>query len=473
MNNVWKIAWRNLGRNRKRSVVAATGIALGVGMCIGALGIMQGLSADLINGTTDGQVGHIQIHHPQYLAKHQLLDTVTDAAQLGEALRRIDGVHGVSARLYTWGYLSHGEKSVGIQLMGIDPEREADVTKIPRQLIQGAFVPSAPTPWDAPQKLTEEQQALDRALTERAIANAFEELEGLGSERAARTGADLTRQTLELVDQIAPPPQTPPPVVIGSKLARNLSAAIGHRLALLYENALGAQSSLTVTVAGISKTGTDLVDRTRTLIHIQDLQGMLLLDDQAHEIALRVADPRDAADAAAVLRGRLADVPLSVQSWSELRADILALIASNEALMGTLVFIVFLIAGLGVLNTMLVSVMERQKELSIMKALGFSPVTVTALVVLETVVLTVAATLAGLVIGLGLSLYLQYIGWDISDFGEFSLSGVGMANVLRAQVAATTLILPLVAMWVIAVFAALHPAIKAARVSPAVGMRAT
>ncbi|MGH8527638.1 MAG: ABC transporter permease, partial [Gammaproteobacteria bacterium] len=198
-----------------------------------------------------------------------------------------------------------------------------------------------------------------------------------------------------------------------------------------------------------------------------------LLDDQAHEIALRVTDPPYAADAADALRARLADVPLSVQSWSELRSDILALIASNEALMGMLVFIVFLIAGLGVLNTMLVSVMERQKELSIMKALGFSPVTVTALVVLETVVLTVGASLVGLVIGLGLSLYLQYIGWDISDFGEFSLSGVGMANVLRARVAATTLILPLVAMWVIAVFAALHPAIKAARVSPAVGMRAT
>lgn len=140
--------------------------------------------------------------------------------------------------------------------------------------------------------------------------------------------------------------------------------------------------------------------------------------------------------------------------------------------MGTLVFIVFLIAGVGVLNTMLVSVMERQRELSLLKALGLAPSKVLLLVIAETVLLCLAGGGVGLAAGMGLSLWLQLHGLDVSGFGEFSLSGVGMAPVLRGQLSIASAALPLLMLILISLLAALLPASWAARLTPAAGMRA-
>ncbi|QDQ25960.1 ABC transporter permease [Chitinimonas arctica] len=473
MNAIARIAFRNLGRNRRRTLITGAGIALGVGMCIAVLGIMEGLSAELINGTTDGQLGHIQVHHPDYLGRRQLLKTVSEAPAVSQRIASQAGVEAVSGRLYGWAYLSFRQRAVGVQLLGVEPGAEGRVTRLPRQIVAGNFLPPAATPWPASHQLSAAQQAHDKALTEQAIANAFDQLERLDGGKETAAPAGLAAQTQAIVEQIAPSPSQPPAVVLGSKLASNLGARPGDLVTLLYENAQGAQLSLMVKVVGISRTGTDLLDRTRTLLHLADLQQMLGLPGQVHELAIRARQPQQAQALAGQLQQLLKDgQPLAVQDWSALRPDILALITSNRMLMGSLVFIVFLIAGSGVLNTMLMSVLERQKELSMMKALGLSAPGVTALVLLETLALTLLASLTGLLLGLGLILYLQQVGWDIRHFGEFSLSGVEVAPVLRARLTAGGLLIPLLAMWVISLLAALHPAIRAARISPALGMRA-
>ncbi|MBL8507074.1 MAG: ABC transporter permease [Chitinimonas sp.] len=472
MNAIARIAFRNLGRNRRRSLITGAGIALGVGMCIAVLGIMEGLSAELINGTTDGQLGHIQVHHPDYLSRRQLLKTVQQAPVLSEKVAAQPGIAAVSGRLYGWAYLSYRQRAIGVQLLGVDPVHEGAVTRMPRQIVAGSFLPAAPTPWPASKQLSEAQAAQDRALTEQAIASAFDQIEQLDAAPAVTAPAGLAAQTQAIVEQIAPTPSKPPAVVLGNKLARNLGVRPGDLVTVLYENAQGAQLSLQVQVVGISRTGTDLLDRTRALLHLADLQQMLGLQEQVHELAIRAQQPQQAQALAASLQQVLSGgQALSVQDWAALRPDILALITSNRMLMGSLVFIVFLIAGSGVLNTMLMSVLERQKELSMMKALGLSAPGVTWLVLLETLLLTLLATAAGLVLGLGLILYLQQVGWDIRSFGEFSLSGVEVAPVLRAELTASGVVIPLVAMWLIAILAALHPAIRAARISPALGMR--
>lgn len=468
----WQFAWRNLGRNRKRTLITGAGIAVGVGLCIGTLGIMEGLNINLIKGTTDGQVGHVQIHHPDFLDNRRLRQTVNQVSSVQDTVVGKGGVTASSARLYSWGYLTKDSKSVGIQLLGVQPDQEAQVTQIPEQVIQGEFVVTA-TPWGEQQALTQAQKALDRQLTLQAIDSVFAELEDEQLNSNSDTGA-LDQQTRDLVDQLAPLPDVPPAIVLGTKLAKNLKAQVGDQLALLYENALGAQSSIDVTVAGISRTGTDLIDRTRVIIHIEDMQKMLQLNDQAHEVAIRLAEPKTADSAASAIGQALASgQSLSVKSWSQLRPDILALILSNQVLIGSLVFIVFLITGVSMLNAMLVSVMERQREISTVKALGFSVSRVTGLIMVETFLLTVFASIAGIALGLIFGGFLKYVGWDIGQFGEFSISGVGMGSVLRAEITLFAIWFPLTIMFVINLLAALYPAIKAARVSPAAGMRST
>ncbi|ATC95333.1 ABC transporter permease [Pseudoalteromonas tunicata] len=464
-----RLAWRNLIRNRKRSAVTALGITLGIGFCITTLAIMDGLSNDLITGTTQGQVGHVQVHQKEYLAKRQVQQTIANNEDILEQLRAIGGVKGAAARLYSFGYLTRGNKSIGVSLAGIEPTEEVNVTSIAEQIIEGEFL-SAPTPWPQGQALTSEQELLDKQLTDQAIADAFAELEG----DMSTASVTLQEQTDQLIDILAPLPEVAPKVILGVKLAKNLQAQIGDKVVLLYETSLGAQHSLELQVAGISRQGTDLIDRTRIVFHFNDLQKLLQLPNQSHEIALS-SDSLQKVDA---LQQQVQTVlsshtDLTVQSWSQLRPDILALIKSNQALMGTLVFIIFLIAGVGVMNAMLVSVMERRKELSLLKALGLKGGNVVWLVTVETLLLTFVASLAGIAMGLILGSYLQQNGWDISQFGEFSLAGVGMTSALKAKLTVENVITPVVVMFIIAILAALYPAFSAARLVPAQGMRAT
>ena len=475
MSTVYRMAWRNLGRNAKRSRVTGLGLALALALCMATLALMDGLSQELIQGTTEGEVGHIQIHEPRYLDSRALRRSVPADAQALAALRSAEGVQGVSARLYAFAYLSHGSRSSGVQLMGLDPEQEAAVTVLHRKRSSGEWLSAEATPWRQAQALSESQQAADQALTEAAIAEAFARLEGRAT--SAGTATPSTDASLALAEQLAPGPSRRPGVVLGAKLAANLGLSAdpegrwGQVLELLVEGAHGVQSHLELEVRGVMQTGLDHQDRSRLLLHLSDLQHMLQLPDQAHEIALRLTDPGQADARAAALQAQLGEAQ-QVQSWSQLRPDVLALIAANRALMGTLVFIVFLIAGVGVLNTMLVSVMERQRELSLLKALGLAPRKVLLLVMAETVLLCLAGGLVGLTAGAALVAWLQIHGLDVSRFGEFSLSGVGMAPVLRAQLSAAGAALPLVMLVLISVVSALVPALWAARLAPAAGMRA-
>ncbi|MDT8997733.1 FtsX-like permease family protein [Paucibacter sp. APW11] len=470
MTTNFKMAWRSLARNRRRSVVAGAGMALAMAMCMATLGLMDGLSRDLIESTTDLEVGHVQVHHPAYLSSRRLGDTVPAAAIDLTALRQRSEIEAASARLYAWGYLSSASSAAGVQLMGIEPSQERRVTRVASKISAGEFLPVAATPWPAAHALTESQQAEDRELTESAIEQAFARFEGKAPHPAQEAAGDAA--AARMAEQLAPRPLQPPPAVLGERLAANLGVKVGDSVQLLYESTLGVQSSLDLRVVGLLSTGLEAVDRSRVLLHSQDLQQMLMLNGRAHEIAIRLHDAH-AADrvAEALARAGSDTLPREVLSWSKLRPDITALIASNQALMGSLVFIVFLIAGVGVLNTMLVSVMQRQKEISLLKALGRQPAAIVRLILLETLVLAGAACAAGLLLGTACNAYLQQHGIDLSGFGSFSMSGVSVAPVLRAELSWQSALLPSASLLLVALLAAWFPAHAAARVPAAVGLR--
>jgi len=466
-------------------MASGVGIAVAVSLCMATIALMEGLSEELVRGTTEGEMGHVQVHHPEYLDARALRMTV----DLDSALPTIRGESAVAAaspRLYGFAYLNRAERSSGVQVMGIDPIAESRVTVLERKLLSGRWLDAAPTPWARSLALDEGEIAQDRELTERAVDAAFLSATGMASAPAAEpsgsgspaaTIADEDeKRSLAFAGQLAPQPDRPLPALLGATLAANLGLAAdpegrwGQRATLLLESASGAQTLLELEVRGIVATGVDQVDRSRVIMHVADVQRMLDVPGSAHEIAVRLVAPKLAQPVADRLQQRLG-AGTSVRSWSQLRPDVQALILANRALIGTLAFIIFLVAGFGVLNTMLVAVVERQHELSLLKALGLSARAVVGLVVSETALLCLAAGTIGMAFGLVLIGWLQTTGIDISRFGDFTLSGVGMTPVLRGRLSALGIGLPIVFLALVALLAALVPAIRAARLAPAAGMR--
>lgn len=463
---VLRIAWRNLARNRRRSLITGAGIALGATMCIGAIGILDGLDQQIVRSVTDVELGHVQVHAPDYMRSRKLRDAF-DPAALVPVIDGTSDVVGVTPRIYGWGFAAKDRQSAGVQLMGIDPEREPTVTS----LVAGGALPAAPTPWKKAEPLTAEQQARDAELTKAETEAAIAEIESLGAPAAgASEDSTIRDQTRSLLAQVSPRPDAPLPALLGVGLARKLHVQQGDTLDILSQDVNGVQVDVEIRVAGTLHTSSAALDRTRIVMNWRDLQRMVGLDGKVHELAIRVDDPERATEIAAALQRSPLLAKLDVESWTQLRPDALAIVGANDALSATLVFLIFLVAGLGVANTMLMSILERKREFGVLKALGMRPVALMGMVVAESVFLATLASVVGLVGGFALDEVLLHVGIHTSQ-AAFSLAGTSVEPVLRAAITAKGLLVPVVSLIFMAVVAGIYPAIAAARVQPAVGMR--
>jgi ABC-type lipoprotein release transport system permease subunit len=463
----WRLAWRNLGRNPRRTLITGGAIVAGVSLCIAVGGLTDGLDADLIRSVTRMSMGEIQVHRPGYLEKHTLTLTMDDPASTLRSAAAEPGVSAASPRLFGWGLATNARRSIGVQLVGVDPNREARVTSLPQSLVSGSWLREAPTPWPERQTLSAEEQALDDKLTQQAMEAALDEIDG----KANAAGKPAAAKTRALVAKVAPTPSAPLPVLLGARLAERLQVHAGDRISLLAERSDGGTSDVALVVIGVFRSGTEEIDQARVVLHLTDLQRLLHLEGRAHEIALRVEARERAAEIAAALAGKLRG--FSVKSWDVLRPDIVAMVRANDTLTQLIVLSVFALAGLGVVNTMLMAVFDRRRELGVLGALGLRPWSMLVMIGEETLLLAGVAALAGLGAGVGLDLYLARFGLDVSFVGSFSLAGVGLQPVLHAAIRARSLVTPVAVMVTLAALGSLFPAALAARVQPAAAMRAS
>lgn len=473
------IAWRNLGRNRRRTLIAGAGIALGVGMCIASFGVMDGMSSDMVRSITDVELGHIQVHEPGFSARPKLDLAFDKAKARTRAAEKTRGVEAVSPRVLGWALASTRRQSTGVQLVGVDPAHEARVTKLDQRITKGRYLPEAATPWPAAKKLTKKQKELDQQLTQGETERAEAEIEALGGGGAPAekppthlpSVQKLRGSTEKLLEQVAPKPDSPPPLLLGDKLARKLQAKPGTRVSLMAEDLDGNPVNVDFHVVGIVHTGDQALDSVRAVANLADVQRLLGLGDRAHELAIRLEDPGDAASVAHTLAAEPAFKGLDVKTWKQLRPDVVAMVQTNSAMTAIMVAIIFAIAAIGVADAILMSVFERHRELGMLKAIGMRPGSIVTMVTTETFLLGLGASLAGALLGLGIDLYLLHHGIPLGGLSSTTLAGATIPPVLHATITAEGVLLPLVMMVVMALLAALWPAFVAARTAPVVAMR--
>lgn len=472
-----RIAWRNLGRNPRRTLLTGSALALGVALAVFSYGLVDGMLGTLLHSLTRFDLGHVQVHQRDYPESKALEDTVRDHAAVVAKARALEGVRGVSERLYAFALVAHAEQSLGVEVVGVDPLAEPRVTVLHDKVIDGRYLDSEPAPWPRGRQLTEEEEARDEAITEAAEEAAIAEIESLGdAEAPSATGLDERSRELTraLASAQSPPPERPPRVIVGDALARVLRLEVGSQLHAATQTVDGQSEEVFFEVAGIYHTGTTLYDRSRIYLNLTDLQRFTHLYDRVHEIAIVTESAEGARGLATALARALGRDDVLVRPWNAIRPDIEKLVATSEASMGIFVFIIFIVATLGVVNTMLMAVFERTRELGVLKALGMSGRRVVGLVVTESLFLVLVSAGVGTLFGLGIDLYLVEHGLDLTSYTSgFSMSGVGMEPVLYGAITARGLVLPAALLSTTCVLASLYPAIRAARLRPAIGMRET
>lgn len=359
------LAWRNLWRHPRRTLLTGLTVAFGQALLLVFLGLNDGGHLQMIEATVRMGSGHVLIEAPGYHRRRGVeLALPAPAIERAAAWARTrpELVRAVVPRAFASGLLSSADGATGASLTGVDPRVEASVSRFADRVTRGRFL-----------------EASDRAAA-----------------------------------------------VIGAGIARLLKAGVGSRVVLTGQEAGGGEiRSALLSIVGILSTGLPELDESLVLVPLPFLQEFLDLGGGVHQVALLLDDQAAAPAAAAALRAALPD--LEVLSWAEANPQLAAFIRIDDA--GNYLFdaIFFLLIGFMVLNTLLMSVLERRREFALLDALGLGPRRRFLGVVLEAAILAALASAAGLGLGFAGHTYFRVHGLPLRWFTEQNLEAAGVA----------------------------------------------
>ena len=401
---ILKIALRNIFRQKRRTILTALAMIAGFTLSSLFIGLSDGAYGNIITMFTRNRIGHIQVHREGYLDKPSLYETIDDYPSVGETIQSTTGVEAWTPRVYAAGLGSVGEKSTAVQVIGVDVARETQATRFDQKMIEGSV------------------------LAETASHEA----------------------------------------VIGKGLAKILSGTVGSEIVIFSQGADGSLANDVYKIVGIAESGDDVTNRVACYLHIEDAQELFVLEGRIHEIVVIISNINQVSKVTDAIKARLNNSTLEVAPWQVVAKSFYRAMKVDQQGDAIVRWVIMLIVAIGVLNTVLMSVLERTREYGVLKAVGTKPTQIFWLVICEVVIIAIGSIAVGALLGV-LANYLLSI-YGITYPEEITYGGMKIKT-LYAEVNARCLIIPAITVMLSATIVSLFPAIKAARIMPAKAMR--
>ncbi len=266
-------------------------------------------------------------------------------------------------------------------------------------------------------------------------------------------------------------PEVPGEAVVGIKLAEELEIEVGGEVIAILQAADGSMANELYSVVGIVKTGDALLDRGGIWLDLAALQETLALPDQLHEVLVLGSDMDLAPQLSDAVKSSVSGDHL-VRTWSETDPQTAQMAGFQTLSIGIMLFLFYGVAGLGILNTMLMAVFERTRELGLLQALGLKPGRIRGIVIAESAMLGVLATSLGGTLGFATQYWMVNTGMDMSVNGKgMEYMGLTLDPVIKGTYDVPTTVFTLVFVFVVCVGASVWPAFRATRMNPVDAMR--
>jgi putative ABC transport system permease protein len=403
-----RLAWRNLWRHKRRTWLTASAIAFSAALLVFMITLQLGSYDMIVDTTLRVYTGEMQVQRQGYLAKPQLRAGVPQARRLAQELRRATGFDTVAARAQGFALASSGSRSYGVPVIGVEPEFEAGVSTVPRLVKAGRYLGRGPA-----------QEA-----------------------------------------------------VIGQALARNLKMQVGDELTLLGSARDGSIAATVLPVVGIFESGNPELDRHLIQIPLETFQDVFGMGDDAHAIVVNGAGLERIGETRARVRAALPPGSgLVVLDWEELLPGIKQLIQTDMVQNWVTYIALILIVTLSIMNTFLMSVLERTREFGVMLALGVRPLGIGALVMMESALLTLLGLVIGIAVGGGIAVYLRYEGFTFPGMKEI-YAQFGLPGEIHSKISVVSVLLGPAVIFAFTLLAALYPALRVRKLQPVEAMHA-
>ena len=398
------IAFRNTLRQKRRTVLTALTMVGGFVLASVSIGWSDGTYSTIIDMFTRNRLGHIQIHRQGYLDRHSLYRTIDRYHKTGQRIGDIQGVESWTPRLFAAGLASVETKSSAVQVFGIDPEKEQNTIRFDRKITRGNPLSLKP-----------------------------------GHE-----------------------------AVLGKGLAQVLEADLSQEVVIVSQAADGSIANDLYTITGIMASGDDEIDRMALYLHLEEAQELYVLPGQVHEIAIVVEDLTRVEQITQKIRKTLDAPDLEVSPWQEFAKAFYRAMKLDKEGMWIMIFVIILIVAVGVLNTVLMSVLERTREYGVQKAVGTKPKHILGQVILEINFIAAASILVGALLSL-LANHLIAVNGIALPF-SFTYGGVEFER-MYSEVNLRTILIPAATVILSTMVVSFFPAFRAARIEPAKAMR--
>lgn len=400
LNTLIKIGWRNIWRNKKRSLVVILSIVLGLygGLIIASL--MITLNTQRMDTAINTYLADIQIHNKNFSKEYSLNDTISNIHFLEKTLTNDSRVKSFSKRVVINGMLSNSTGSYGVNVLGINPESEVKVTNVYSKLVEGDYFESK------------------RLNT----------------------------------------------MIVGKKLADKLDLRLRSKVVVAFQDVNSDITSLLFRVEGIFKSGNGMFDDYNVFVKNASIFSNLPDLNGYHEIPILTTDE----NATQSLKFDLKKInnSLEVKSWDEIAVE---LAYANQMISSFLyIFMLIVLSGLsfGIINTMLMAILERKKEIGMLMSIGMSKIYIFLMICFETVFLSLVAIPFGILITYITVDYFSVTGIDLSIVGS-GLENFGVGAILYLKLHNEYYYNLSLLVILISFISSIFPAIRALKINPA------
>jgi ABC-type lipoprotein release transport system permease subunit len=398
------LAWKNIWRNKKRSLIIIAAITFGLWGGIFSSAIMVGMMESMVETAISRDLSHIQIHKKDYEKDMDVRNFIPDGMTVLKKTKTVDGVAAASGRTKINGLVASASSSYGVSIIAVNPDASKQVTDIHTTVLEGTYFES------------------DRKN----------------------------------------------PILIGRKLADRLNVRLFSKVVLSFQNLEGEIAYIACRVVGIFKTNSSQFDELNVYVSQTDIFRILESNPIVHEIAMRSQVVENIDVVRDDLRAMFGD--FQIESWEEMAPELAYLSQTTGIYMYIFVGIIIFALIFGITNTMLMSVVDRIRELGVLIAIGMKKSKVFIMIVLESILLSLTGGLCGIALGVLSIGYYGNKGIDLT-FISGSLESFGATSMLYPFLPAIMYVTLTIMIVIAANIAAILPAWKATHLVPSEAIR--
>jgi ABC-type lipoprotein release transport system permease subunit len=472
---ILEIAWKNVWRNKSRSLIVILSVAVGVFACIFSMAAINSSVVQRIDAAVNEELSHIQVNNREFRSSSDITDMITDFESVSSSVQNLPGVNAVTGRIVIRGIATTSAKSSGVEINGIDVHKEYEMFTLHRRIIPGTGTWfGSDTKFNSVligEKLARELNIIRFIISPEAVA-AMDSLKIPGEVLAKIEpifGQRFTSEkkfSRELSKRL-----TPDEIKRYSLKIKETAWSYreGSKIILTFLDMDNNQTGAAFRVSGIFRTNNDMFEGLSVFVPEGELRTLTGMEENMwHRLIARLDDSDLSDRLTEMARSALPDY--EVLNWKEIQPDLAMIADYMEQIYAVFMIIILAALSFGIVNTMLMAVLERTRELGMLAAIGMNRRKMFIMIMLESIFLSITGGFAGMGIAQAVISATQKNGINLMKYSE-GMEAFGYSAHLFPTIDAGFFVTTTILIVITGILSSVYPARKALRLNPVEAIR--